>query len=126
MPTRVEVHTEISKLTAPSYAEDVKLSKINYKSAEANRIVIQALISFHELLLVDELLVKLETSTTNMSVETYRDYMRTIWENQRSMRTHVQLKIFTHVSDMLKGSTSIGRNQAIQTLKDSIVWILTK
>jgi len=75
---------------------------------------------------VDELLVKLETSTTNMSVETYRDYMRTIWENQRSMRTHVQLKIFTHVSDMLKGSTSIGRNQAIQTLKDSIVWILTK
>lgn len=126
MPTRVEVHTEISKLTAPSYAEDVKLSKINYKSAEANKIVIQALISFHELLLVDELLVKLETSTTNMSVETYRDYMRTIWENQRSMRTHVQLNIFTHVSDMLKGSTSIGRNQAIQILKDSIVWTLTK
>ena len=126
MPTRVEVHTEISKLTAPSYAEDVKLSKINYKSAEANKIVIQALISFHELLLVDELLVKLETSTTNMSVETYRDYMRTIWENQRSMRTHVQLNIFTHVSDMLKGSVSIGRNQAIQILKDSIVWTLTK
>jgi len=126
MPTRVEVHTEISKLTAPSYAEDVKLSKINYKAAEADKIVIRALISFHELLLVDELLVKLETSTTNMSVETYRDYMRTIWENQRSMRTHVQLNIFTHVSDMLKGSTSIGRNQAIQILKDSIVWTLTK
>ena len=126
MPTRVEVHTEISKLTAPSYAEDVKLSKINYKSAEANKVMLKALISFHELLLVDELLVKLETSTTNMSVETYRDYMRTIWENQRSMRTHVQLNIFTHVSDMLKGSTSIGRNQAIQILKDSIVWVLTK
>ena len=126
MPTRVEVHTEISKLTAPSFAEDVKLSKINYKAAEADKIVIRALISFHELLLVDELLVKLETSTTNMSVETYRDYMRTIWENQRSMRTHVQLNIFTHVSDMLKGSTSIGRNQAIQILKDSIVWMLTK
>ena len=126
MPTRVEVHTEISKLTAPSYAEDVKLSKINYKAAEADKIVIRALISFHELLLVDELLVKLETSTTNISTETYRDYMRTIWENQRSMRTHVQLNIFTHVSDMLKGSTSIGRNQAIQTLKDSIVWTLTK
>ena len=126
MPTRVEVHTEISKLTAPSFAEDVKLSKINYKAAEADRIVIRALISFHELLLVDELLVKLETSTTNMSVETYRDYMRTIWENQRSMRTHAQLNIFTHVSDMLKGSTSIGRNQAIQILKDSIVWMLTK
>lgn len=126
MPTRVEVHTEISKLTAPSYAEDVKLSKTNYKSTEANKIVIQALISFHELLLVDELLVKLETSTTNMSVETYRDYMRTIWENQRSMRTPLQLNIFVHVSDMLKGSTSVGRNQAIQILKDSIVWILTK
>ena len=126
MPTRVEVHNEISKLTAPSYAEDVKLSKINYKAAEADKIVIRALISFHELLLVDELLVKLETSTTNMSVETYRDYMRTIWENQRSMRTHVQLNIFTHVSDMLKGSTSIGRNQAIQILKDSIVCMLTK
>ena len=126
MPTRLEVHNEISKLTAPSYAEDVKLNKINYKSAEANKIVIRALISFHELLLVDELLVKLETSTTNMSVETYRDYMRTIWENQRSMRTRVQLHIFTHVSDMLKGSTSVGRNQAIQILKDSIVWILTK
>ena len=126
MPTRVEVHTEISKLTAPSYAEDVKLSKINYKAAEADKIVIRALISFHELLLVDELLVKLETSTTNMSVETYRDYMRTIWETQRSMRTHVQLNIFTRVSDMLKGSTSIGRNQAIQILKDSIVWTLTK
>ena len=126
MPTRLEVHTEISKLTAPSYAEDVKLSKINYKAAEADKIVIRALISFHELLLVDELLVKLETSTTNFSTETYRDYMRTIWGNQRSMRTHVQLNIFTHVSDMLKGSTSIGRNQAIQTLKDSIVWTLTK
>ena len=126
MPTRLEVHTEISKLTAPSYAEDVKLSKINYKAAEADKIVIRALISFHELLLVDELLVKVETSTTNISTETYRDYMRTIWENQRSMRTHVQLNIFTHVSDMLKGSTSIGRNQAIQTLKDSIVWTLTK
>ena len=126
MPTRLEVHTEISKLTAPSYAEDVKLSKTNYKSTEANKIVIQALISFHELLLVDELLVKLQTSTTNMSVETYRDYMRTIWENQRSVRTHVQLNIFTHVSDMLKGSTSVGRNQAIQIPKDSIVWILTK
>lgn len=126
MPTRVEVHNEISKLTAASYAEDVKLSKTNYKSNEANKIVIQALISFHELLLVDELLVKLETSTTSMYVETYRDYMRTIWENQRSMRTHLQLNIFVHVSDMLKGSTSIGRNQAIQILKDSIVWILTK
>ena len=126
MPTRVEVHTEISKLTAPSYAEDVKLSKTNYKSAEANKIVIRALISFHELLLVDELLVKVETSTTNISTETYRDYMRTIWENQRSMRTHVQLNIFTHVSDMLKGSTTVGRNQAIQILKDSIVWTLTK
>ena len=126
MPTRLEVHTEISKLTAPSYAEDVKLSKTNYKSAEANKLMLKALISFHELLLVDELLVKLETSTTNMSVETYRDYMRTIWENQRSMRTHAQLNIFTHVSDMLKGSTSIGRNQAIQILKDSIVWTLTK
>ena len=126
MPTRLEVHTEISKLTAPSYAEDVKLSKINYKAAEADKIVIRALISFHELLLVDELLVKLETSTTNISTETYRDYMRTIWENQRSMRTHVQLNIFTHVSDMLKGSTTVGRNQAIQILKDSIVWTLTK
>ena len=126
MPTRVEVHTEISKLTAPSFAEDVQLSKTNYKSTEANKIVIQALISFHELLLVDELLVKLQTSTTNMSVETYRDYMRTIWENQRSMRTPLQLNIFVHVSDMLKGSTSIGRNQAIQILKDSIVWMLTK
>ena len=126
MPTRLEVHTEISKLTAPSYAEDVKLSKINYKAAEADKIVIRALISFHELLLVDELLVKLETSTTNFSTETYRDYMRTIWENQRSMRTHVQLNIFTHVSDMLKGSTTVGRNQAIQILKDSIVWTLTK
>ena len=39
MPTRVEVHTEISKLTAPSYAEDVKLSKTNYKSAEANKLM---------------------------------------------------------------------------------------
>ena len=126
MPTRVEVHTEISKLTAPSYAEDVKLSKTNYKAAEADKIVIRALISFHELLLVDELLVKVETSTTNFSTETYRDYMRTIWENQRSMRTHVQLSIFVHVSDMLKGSTSVGRNQAIQILKDSIVWTLTK
>ena len=126
MPTRVEVHTEISKLTAPSYAADVKLSKTNYKSTEANKIVIQALISFHELLLVDELLVKLETSTTNMSVETYRDYMRTIWENQRSMRTPLQLNIFVHVSDMLKGSTSVGRNQAIQLLKDSVIWVLTK
>ena len=126
MPTRVEVHTEISKLTAPSYAEDVKLNKTNYKSAEANKVMLKALISFHELLLVDELLVKLETSTTNFSTETYRDYMRTIWENQRSMRTHAQLNIFTHVSDMLKGSTSIGRNQAIQILKDSIVWMLTK
>ena len=67
MPTRVEVHTEISKLTAPSYAEDVKLSKINYRAAEADKIVIRALISFHELLLVDELLVKLETSTTGIS-----------------------------------------------------------
>lgn len=126
MPTRVEVHNEISKLTAPSYAEDVKLSKTNYKSTEANKVMLKALISFHELLLVDELLVKLETSTTNFSTETYRDYMRTIWENQRSMRTHVQLNIFTHVSDMLKGSTTVGRNQAIQILKDSIVWILTK
>ena len=126
MPTRVEVHNEISKLTAPSYAEDVKLSKTNYKSAEANKLMLKALISFHELLLVDELLVKLETSTTNISTETYRDYMRTIWENQRSMRTTVQLHIFTHVSDMLKGSTSVGRNQAIQILKDSIVWTLTK
>ena len=61
MPTRVEVHTEISKLTAHSFAEDVKLSKTNYKSTEADKIVIRALISFHELLLVDELLVKLET-----------------------------------------------------------------
>lgn len=126
MPTRLEVHAQIAKLTAPSYAEDVKLSKINYKSAEADKIVIRALISFHELLLVDELLLKVETSTTNFSTETYRDYMRAIWENQRSMRTHVQLNIFTHVSDMLKGSTSVGRNQAIQILKESIIWTLTK
>lgn len=126
MPTRVEVHTEISKLTAPSFAEDVKLSKTSYKSTEANKLMLKALISFYGLLLVDELLVKLETSTTNMSVETYRDYMRTIWENQRSMRTPLQLNIFVHVSDMLKGSTSIGRNQAIQILKDAIVWMLTK
>ena len=126
MPTRVEVHSEIAKLTALSFADNVQLSKINYKPQEANKIILKALISYHELLLVDELLVKLETSTTNMSTETYREYMRNIWENQRSMRTQAQLDIFTNINQLLKGSTSVGRNQAIQTLMDAVVWILTK
>lgn len=120
MPTKSQVRANIAAVTPESFSSMVVLNKTNYKEHEANLITLQAVISYHALLLVDEVLSQLTAGPTNISRETYQDIMRTSWQANADLRTAAQQMMFIDVASYLT-KTSIGRNQAIKQLLESTI-----
>ena len=116
MPSRKELRETLTSITHESYASGVPLNKTSYKDAEANQIQLQALISYHELMFVDELLSKLNASTTNINIKTYRSYMRDLYSANKMYHTRYNRELAISISKFLEAKTSLGRNQAIELL----------
>ena len=116
MPSRKELRATITTSTHESFMSGIPLAKTNYTDAEANRIHLQALISYHELMYIDELLAKINASPTNMSIETYRSYMRDLYSENNLYHTRFNRNVAITISKHLEAKTSLGRNQAIELL----------
>ena len=116
MPSRKELRETLTSITHESLVSGIPLTKSSYKDAEANQIQLQALISYHELMFVDELLSKLNASTTNINIKTYRSYMRDLYSANKMYHTRYNRELAISISKYLEAKTSLGRNQAIELL----------
>lgn len=121
MPSRKELREIITTNTHESFMSGIPLTKTNYSVAEANRIHLQALISYHGLMFVDEILAKINASTTNMSIETYRSYMRDLYSDNGMYHTRFNRNLAISISKYLEAKSSLGRNQAIELLLTSVL-----
>ena len=116
MPSRKELRETLTSITHESFISGIPLTKTSYKDAEANQIQLQALISYHELMFVEELLSKLNASTTNINIKTYRSYMRDLYSANKMYHTRYNRELAISISKYLEAKTSLGRNQAIELL----------
>ena len=116
MPSRKELRATITTSTHESFMSGVPLAKTNYTDAEANRIHLQALISFHGLMYVDELLSFINTSPTNFSTQSIKDKMKSIYKDNEIYRTKFNRDLSISLATNLSTTCSIGRNQAIELL----------
>lgn len=118
MPSRKELADLISTHTHPSYIVD--LPKINYKEGEANLILLNAILNFECLPLIDQVKKELYNSSTCLSVKFIKDTMKSIYTDNAGLRTHRERDIITHIAVCLEGQTTIGRNQLIKLIIQSI------
>ena len=116
MPSRKELRETLTTITHESFVSGVPLAKTSYKDAEANQIQLQALISYHELMFVDEILSHINTSKTNFSTASLKDKMKQLYANNELYRTTVNRELAIDIAYELKDRTTIGRNQAIELL----------
>lgn len=120
MPSRKELREELTILTHESFVSGIPLAKTNYSDADANRIYLQALISYHSLMHADELLSKINASKTNVSCDTVRAHMRSIYQDALH-HNHATYNYVCAVNKALGERTSIGRNQMIKVLLDTAI-----
>ena len=116
MPSRKELRATITTSTHESFMSGVPLAKTNYTDAEANRMHLQARISFHGLMYVDELLSFINTSPTNFSTQSIKDKMKSIYKDNEIYRTKFNRDLSISLATNLSTTCSIGRNQAIDKL----------
>ena len=116
MPSRKELREILTTITHESFSSSVPLDKTAYKDAEANQIQLQALISYHGLMFVDEILCKLNSYKTNFSTELIRIALRSLYKDNDIYRTRTNKDIAIQINDLIGDKTSIGRNQAIELL----------
>lgn len=121
MPSRKELRATITTSTHESFMSGVPLAKTNYTDAEANRIHLQALISFHGLMYVDELLSFINASPTNFSTQSIKDKMKSIYKDNEIYRTKFNRALSISLATNLSTTRSIGRNQAIDKLLTSVL-----
>ena len=121
MPSRKELRATITTSTHESFMSGVPLAKTNYTDAEANRIHLQALISFHGLMYVDELLSFINASLTNFSTQSIKDKMKSIYKDNEIYRTKFNRDLSISLATNLSTTCSIGRNQAIDKLLTSVL-----
>lgn len=119
MPTNNQVRTELAQLTCQSFADEAVLTKTNFKQADANKLLLRYLVSYHNLPLIDEIYVKVVNSETNISTAKLLTIMKDVWSSNASLRSKVQKDIIVYVYDRVQ-SSSIGRNQAIELLLEAI------
>lgn len=119
MPTNNQIRNELAQLTCLSFAYDLVLTKTNYKQADANKLILRSLISYHNLPLIDEIYLKVVNSETNISTATLLTIMKDVWSSNASLRSKMQKDIIVYVYDHARNS-SIGRNQAIELLLEAI------
>lgn len=120
MPTKKELADLISINTHPTY--DIALTKPRYKQSEANLILVNAMISYRTLCMVDQIKADLLKDTPCMSTKYIKDTIKQIWKDNPSLRSHADQEVITRLAAYLDGTT-IGRNQLIehliQAIKDS-------
>ena len=116
MPSRKELREILTTITHESFSSSVPLDKTSYKDAEANQIQLQALISYHGLMFVDEILCKFNSYKTNFSTELIRIALRSLYKDNDIYRTCTNKDIAIQINDLIDNKTSIGRNQAIELL----------
>ena len=121
MPSRKELRATITTSTHESFMSGVPLAKTSYTDAEANRIHLQALISFHGLMYVDELLSFINASPTNFSTQSIKDKMKSIYKDNEIYRTKFNRDLSISLATNLSTTCSIGRNQAIDKLLTSVL-----
>lgn len=119
MPTIIQLRSNIAQLTCASFAEEVVLSKSNYKEADANKLLLRYLVSYHNLPLIDEIYVKVINSETNISTATLLTIMKDVWTSNASLRTKMQKDVMIYVYNHANKS-SIGRNQIVDLLLEAI------
>lgn len=119
MPTIIQLRSKLAQLTCESFAEEVVLTKSNYKEADANRLLLRYLVAYHNLPLIDEIYVKVANSETNISTTTLLTIMKDVWTSNASLRSKMQKDIIMYVYQHANKS-SIGRNQAIELLLEAI------
>lgn len=115
MPSRKELRVILTQLTHESFVSGIPLDKTAYKPAEANQIQLHALISFNGLMHVDELLSKLNASTTNISSEQMRSYMRAVYMHA-PYHNKATYDLVCSINKMIGERPTLGRNQAIELL----------
>lgn len=118
MPTNNQLRAELAQLTCQSFADEVVLTKTNYKQADANKLILGCLISYFSLPLIDEIYLKVVNSETNISTATLLTIMKDVWTSNASLRNKAQKAIIVYVYDHVR-SSSIGRNQAIDLLLEA-------
>lgn len=125
MRTRTKLRAQLNNSTNEHFASGIPLSKISYSDAEANRIHLQALISFNELMYVDELLSFINASNTNISTTSIKDKMKYLYKVNAVYRTKFNRDLAISIAIALNSESSIGRNQAINTLLQSTLYELS-
>lgn len=125
MRTRTKLRAQLNNSTNEHFASGIPLSKISYSDAEANRIHLQALISFNELMYVDELLSFINASNTNISTTSIKDKMKYLYKVNAVYRTKFNRDLAISIATALNSESSIGRNQAINTLLQSTLYELS-
>ena len=125
MRTRTKLRAQLNNSTNEHFASGIPLSKISYSDAEANRIHLQALISFNELMYVDELLSFINASNTNISTTSIKDKMKYLYKVNAVYRTKFNRDLAISIAIALNSESSIGRNQAINTLLQSTLYVLS-
>ena len=118
MPSRKDLIDTINRNTAPLFVVD--LPKISYKEGEANLILLNAILNYECLPLIDQVKKELYNSTACLSVKFIKDTMKSIYLDNAGLRTHRERDIITHIAVCLEGQTTIGRNQLIKLLITSI------
>lgn len=118
MPSRKDLIDTINRNTAPLFVID--LPKINYKEGEANLILLNAILNYECLPLIDQVKKELYNSTACLSVKFIKDTMKSIYLDNAGLRTHRERDIITHIAVCLEGQTTIGRNQLIKLIITSI------
>lgn len=125
MLTRTELRAQLNNSTNEHFASGIPLSKTSYNDAEANCIHLQALISFNELMYVDELLSFINASNTNISTTSIKDKMKYLYKVNAVYRTKFNRDLAISIANALNSKSSIGRNQAINTLLQSTLYELS-
>lgn len=125
MLTRTELRAQLNNSTDEHFASGIPLSKTSYNDAEANRIHLQALISFNELMYVDEILSFINASKTNFSTAFLKDKMKSLYKENAIYRTKFNRDLAISIATEHNDKSSIGRNQAINTLLQSTIYELS-
>lgn len=116
MPSRKELRVTLTHITDESFISCVPLTKINYTEAEANQIQLQALISYHGLMFVDEMLSIFNRSKTSFSRASVKEALKAVYSrNKTQFNRAYAITYHKHLGD----GGSIGRNQAIELLLTS-------
>ena len=122
MPTRNELRKTLTSVTHESYASGVPLAKINYKQLEADHILMQAMISYHDLFSIDYFFKYINASTTVINTSNVKSMMRQAWHDHKG--SAAEWDVYCDINTMLGSSTAIGRRQLTSMLLDIMRGVL--